>query len=1074
MLPSPRTAPARILLALALLLCSTPALLAQPAQAATLFVAPTPVTGYQVDGTVYTTLIVGNTVYVGGQFKHAVAPDGTLVPRANLAAFSMTDGSLVTSFRADASTTVRALATDGAALYVGGAFRTFAGATRSYLAKVNLVTGALDDAFAPAADASVRALLFYEGALYVGGNFTSIDGTARSRLAKLDPGTGAGVAGFAATPNSAVYGLAMSPAGDTLYAVGNFGTFGGASRNGMAAANPVTGAVTPLVFANAAKPSFQVEVNEDGSRLFAAGGSATNATAAWNTATGTRVWRNVTDGDNQALAYYRGEVYFGFHDGFQGDTSLKLLAADASTGAIDPTFRPSFDQFWGAWTVDVSEKGLIVGGDFTSVDGLPTQGFARFPATAAPPPTPPATVTLLGPNTAWSYWDQGTTPTGWNTPGFDASAWPTGIPRLGYGDTFDTTILGYGPSASSKYLSYYFRASFTLSAIPEGLGLLLSSDDGAVVYLNGTEVARDNMPSGTITGDTRALSDRSGGAETALAGFALDPALLTTGTNTLAIEVHQSSRGSSDMGLDVELDAQSSATTTTNQSPTAEFAATVDGLDVAFDGSASTDPDGTIAYYSWDFGDGTTGTGVAPTHTYATGGTYDVTLSVLDDDGALDTVAHPVTTVSPTQTVIANGAAWRWKYDAAALPAGWNTPGFDATAWSLGNAPLGFGATSVITGIDTFASTSDRPRAAYFTKAFTVANPSRVSQLILDTVANDGVVVYVNGTEVGRANMPTGTITPNSFATSAPRVAAAPAVRINADPGLLVAGTNVISAETHLNYRGTPDLTFDLTATVLTGNARPTAAFTSSAGQLQATFDAGGSGDADGSIDSYAWDFGDGASGAGVTSSHTYASPGSYPVTLTVTDNDGAIATVQQTVTVATADPTVIPFGSTWRWRYLSTAPPVAWTGNGFDDSTWGSGAGPLGFGDSTVATNLDSFATTSQRPLAMQFRRTFQVVGASKATSLTLTTWADDGVVVYVNGTEVGRANLPSGTVSSTTYASSARSTTAARGDLVTITVPTSLLVDGTNTVSAETHLNYRATANATFDLRAVLETAP
>ena len=473
-----------------------PASMVAPAQAATLFIASTPTPGYQVDGTVYTTLIVGDTVYVGGLFKNAVQPDGKLVPRGNLAAFRMSTGELVTSFRADAATTVRALATDGASLFVGGAFKTLGGAARSYLGKVNLVTGAVDSAFAPVANDSVRALTYRDGALYVGGNFTQIDAINRSRVARLNPTTGSGAGTFAATPNNAVYALRLSPDGTTLYLGGNFGTVGSIARNGMAAVNAQTGALGPLVFANAAKPTFAIQVNEDGSRLFAAGGSATNATAAWNTASGVRVWRNVTDGDNQALAYYRGEVYFGFHDGYQGNTSLKMLAADATTGAIDPTFRPTFDQFWGAWTIDVSERGLVVGGDFTSVDGLTTQGFARFPASSTPPPPPPTSVTLLGPNTSWGYWDKGATPTGWSTKSFDSSAWPSGIARLGYGDTFDTTLVGYGPSSSNKYISTYFRGSFDLTTIPDSLMLALSADDGAVVYLNGTEVARDNMPAG--------------------------------------------------------------------------------------------------------------------------------------------------------------------------------------------------------------------------------------------------------------------------------------------------------------------------------------------------------------------------------------------------------------------------------------------------------------------------------------------------------------------------------------------------------------------------------------------------
>jgi chitodextrinase len=60
-----------------------------------------------------------------------------------------------------------------------------------------------------------------------------------------------------------------------------------------------------------------------------------------------------------------------------------------------------------------------------------------------------------------------------------------------------------------------------------------------------------------------------------------------------------------------------------------------EGMPLQFDGSGSSDPDGTIVAYDWDFGDGTTGTGVTPSHTYTLSGLYVVTLCVTDDDGAV-------------------------------------------------------------------------------------------------------------------------------------------------------------------------------------------------------------------------------------------------------------------------------------------------------------------------------------------------------------------------------------------------------------------------------------------------------
>lgn len=84
-------------------------------------------------------------------------------------------------------------------------------------------------------------------------------------------------------------------------------------------------------------------------------------------------------------------------------------------------------------------------------------------------------------------------------------------------------------------------------------------------------------------------------------------------------------------------------------------------------------------------------------------------------------------------------------------------------------------------------------------------------------------------------------------------------------------------------------------------NMPPVAAFSFNTTDLTAEFDASSSSDADGSIASYQWDFGDGATGSGVTTSHTYATGGSYAVTLTVTDNAGATDSEQQVVTVSSS-----------------------------------------------------------------------------------------------------------------------------------------------------------------------------
>jgi hypothetical protein len=703
---------------------------------ADVFVPAVPDPSWTVNGTVYAVETVGDRVFVGGQFTTATSSTGQTAARANLAAFSADTGELLTDWQANTVGAVIALKSDGTSLWVGGSFTRVGTQTHNRLAKVSLATGAPDATFAANANGNVRAIDVDGASLYVGGTFTTMNSVTANRLAKVNAGTGALDTSFTASTDGQVNAVRKNPVSSVLYVAGDFGQLSGASRIGVGAVSSTTGANTGLVFANGARPTLALDVNTDGTRLFAGQGGAPNSAISWNTTTGVRQWRQVADGDIQAIRYFNGTVYFGFHDGFQGDHTVRLLAADEISGLLDPDFRPSFDAFWGVYTIAVSAKGVFAGGTFTNVAGVPAQGWVRFRNAGAPPPPPPPTVRYLGSETAWSYWDQGTRPAGWETPAFDSSTWAVGTPQLGYGDGDETSVIGYGPSATAKYLTTYFRTSFTVGDLPEALQLGLLADDGAAVYLNGTEVVRDNLPTGTLTNTTRATIGRSGGDENAIRPFTLPVSLLHAGTNQIAVELHQDSTAGSDASFDADLTGQMSATP----------------------------PPGT----------------------------------------------------DPVQSVLmANGASWQWRYAAGAPAAGWNGQAFDASTWNTGNAMLGWGNTQVATPIDTFTTTT-RPLASYFRRTFDVVDRAKVTKLTLHTYADDGVVVYVNGTEVARKNMPAGTPTVTTYATTAPRTAAAQAAPLDIDvpPSLLVTGQNVIAVETHLNYRATPDLTFQLNADI--------------------------------------------------------------------------------------------------------------------------------------------------------------------------------------------------------------------------------------------------------------------
>jgi hypothetical protein len=173
--------------------------------------------------------------------------------------------------------------------------------------------------------------------------------------------------------------------------------------------------------------------------------------------------------------------------------------------------------------------------------------------------TPATRDTLLLPrNSVWRFNDSGQYPgDDWKDPGFDDALWASGPGELGYGDGNESTVLDFGPDEENKYPSSWFRTTFE---IPDTSGLRnfqirLMRDDGAIVYPNGEEVLRDNMPAGQIGPDTFALEFVGGMEEYEYFEYPVDLRHFSPGTNTLAVEIHQVSPVSSDISFDLELAA---------------------------------------------------------------------------------------------------------------------------------------------------------------------------------------------------------------------------------------------------------------------------------------------------------------------------------------------------------------------------------------------------------------------------------------------------------------------------------------------------------------------------------------
>ncbi|MPS64579.1 MAG: twin-arginine translocation pathway signal protein [Chryseobacterium sp.] len=152
-------------------------------------------------------------------------------------------------------------------------------------------------------------------------------------------------------------------------------------------------------------------------------------------------------------------------------------------------------------------------------------------------------------NSAWKYNDANTALADqWKDTNFDISAWSQGNGPLGYGDPVTTTI-------NNSLITAYFAKDFTvnLSDLSDTMELGVMRDDGIVVYLNGQEVVRDNMPTGTIAFSTLSSTTIDGAAESVYNVFSIPKSKFVNGNNRISIELHNRGATSSDLRIDAYL-----------------------------------------------------------------------------------------------------------------------------------------------------------------------------------------------------------------------------------------------------------------------------------------------------------------------------------------------------------------------------------------------------------------------------------------------------------------------------------------------------------------------------------------
>ncbi len=726
-----------------------------------------------LDVLVWDMVQIGDRVFVGGGFLNVQEnKNAAPIPQSFLAAFDVRTGDWIDTWRPTVDRIVYSLAEYDGKLLVGGEFEQVNGQSRTGLVALDPVTGATETSFAgyverPWSDlrAMVRDIKVHGDNIYVVGNFSHLNGAngVRTRVYKAARLVGAaGQVDSSWKPEvtgSGVWSVDTNPNETEVYLTGFFsGVNGEADTGHFHTVNGTDGASVagkvelPRNYPASQPEMFDVAYGDN--TVFVSGEQ--------------HVIQVLRAGDQQMLGYHTTGVRndgFEYTGGFAGGafqsadrigewivagchctyserngnvnhyssytgrrtTHRLFMLYEAATGQLHEPFQADVHSPRdGTWTATGDPYGCLwVGGDF-HVGGVDhgrsrwLGGIARFcptdfdPDAPAPEPEPePEPGTVIDAGSEWRYDDSGADlGTAWRTAGYDDADWPTGTAEFGFGDGDEVTEWTAG------HVTYYARTDFEWNgAAPNSFTMSVKADDGAVVYLNGVELVRDNLPDGAITASTQAIGWK-GGAEETFVDYQVPADALVEGTNVVAVEIHNVWRNNADLSFDLSMVASDIADP---------------GLD-------------------WEF--------------------------------------------------INGGADWNYVDDAQAAPAGW-TAGLAGA--DSGLAPLGFAEDHIVTEVTPGNETY------YFTRSFTVGDNWAGSDMTLHLLADDGAVVYLNGVEVHRFNMPDGPVDwdtrPLSWVSGADE---SRYVRTVISGDALVAGENTIAVEVHNFWPGNSDLGFDL------------------------------------------------------------------------------------------------------------------------------------------------------------------------------------------------------------------------------------------------------------------------
>lgn len=855
---------------------------------------------WQTNGTVRALAYANGKVFIGGQYT-AVRPPGAAAgtqetSRNYLAVVDAASGSLL-SFAPQPNGVVWSLAAseDQSRVYVGGDFTQIAGQSRQRLAAIDTTSLTLISTFKPNVSYRVATIAAQGPTVYFGGSFGLVSGVARNRVAAVQAVNGA-LLPWDPNANWDVKVVRPAPDGTKVYIGGKFDTLGGLPSFAIGLVDSSQGSLLPFPARSAipAKSSTCTstvrDIVVDQNTVYIAnagdGGGCFDGTFAADLTSGALKWRNGCLGATEALALVGGWLYKGSHahncssdGGFPEGPNRFLLVQRPDDGSLAgwyPQTNAAGATQVGPLAMATDGKQLWVGGDFTQVNGTGQQGVTRFradpetapgkPATPAAASTRPGEVKVTFTATTDKddeYLTYNVYRAGTAQPVF------TQVVRSRFWDIPTVTFTDRNLAPGSQ-AAYRVEASDGVVAVPSFWTPYVTvasqtagyadtvKGDGAASYWRleetGGSTAADSA--GNNTGTYKLTNLGGAGILTGTAS-----AQMTNSNSNITTSILQANPQTLSLETWIK-------TTTTSGGRIVGFGSSQAGQSGSYDRHLYMQNDGRVVFGVY------------------TGSTVTVTSASALNDGKWH---HVVATLATGRSeLIVDGVSQ-----------GTNAPGVISGYsgyWRV--------------GADNLAGWPNRPSSSAM-----IGTVDEVAVYPVQLTLSDAQWHY----SLGTANQPPVA----SFSSACSGLACTFDASASSDPNGSITnyawnfgdgqtGTGAKPSHTYGaggTYQVRLTVTDNLGASTATTNAvavtapngTPTANMTVSCTGFACSFDGSASSDPDGTVSSWAWDFGDQTTGAGKTATHTYAAAGNYVVRLVVTDDRGGSGSTSTNLSVAPA-----------------------------------------------------------------------------------------------------------------------------------------------------------------------------